>query len=80
MIKLFGSKDCRKTKFYEDYLNEKGVQFVFVDVLVDTKGAAELRELYVTKKLNFPTLLVGAKKLRNPRLKDVDKWLLSELS
>ncbi len=80
MIKLFGSKDCHKTKFYRDYLNEKCVQFIFVDVLNDSKGATELRALYENKKLNFPTLLIGTKRLRNPKLKDVDKWLLPGLS
>ena len=24
---------------------------------------------------NFPTILVGTKKLRNPKFKDLDKWL-----
>jgi predicted thioredoxin/glutaredoxin len=29
LIKLFGHKDCHKTKIYHSYLTEKGIQFVF---------------------------------------------------
>ncbi len=75
MIKLFGHKDCHKTKIYQSYLKEKEVQFVFLDVHEDESAANELRSLYVNGKLNFPTILIGTKKLRNPKLKDLDKWL-----
>ncbi len=29
LIKLFGHIDCHKTKIYQSYLKEKGIQFVF---------------------------------------------------
>jgi hypothetical protein len=54
---------------------EKGIEFDFLDVHEDDAAADELRSLYTTGKLNFPTILVGTKKLRNPKFKDLDKWL-----
>lgn len=77
MIKLFGHKDCHKTQAYQRYLKEKGVQFVFLDVHEDDAAASELRSLYTTGKLNFPTILIGTKKLRNPKFDELDKWLES---
>ncbi len=77
LIKLFGHKDCHKTQTYQRYLKEKGVQFVFLDVHEDDAAASELRSLYTTGKLNFPTILIGTKKLRNPKFDELDKWLES---
>ena len=37
LIKLFGHKDCHKTKIYHSYLQEKGSQFVFLDVHEDDR-------------------------------------------
>ena len=74
-IKLFGHKDCHKTKIYQSYLKEKGIEFDFLDVHEDDAAADELRSLYTTGKLNFPTILVGTKKLRNPKFKDLDNYL-----
>ena len=37
--------------------------------------AKELIALYETKRLNFPTLLLGKKKLRNPSNFALMKWL-----
>ncbi len=75
LVKLFGHKECRKTKIYQSYLREKGIEFVFLDVHEDAAAADELRSLYLTGKLNFPTILVGSKKLRNPKFNELDKWL-----
>ncbi len=77
LIKLFGHKDCHKTKMYQSYLKEKGIQFVFRDVHESDDAANELRSLYENGRLNFPTILIGTKKLRNPKFNDLDKWLRS---
>lgn len=77
LIKLFGHKDCHKTKMYQAHLQEKGVQFVFRDVHENDDAANELRSLYENGRLNFPTILIGSKKLRNPKFSDLDKWLSS---
>lgn len=75
LIKLFGHRECHKTKIYQSYLKEKGIDFVFLDVRDDQAAADELRSLYSNGKLNFPTILVGTKRLRNPKFKDLDRWL-----
>ena len=72
---LYGASDCHKTQFYQSYLSERGIGFTFKDVRRDELAAKELRALYESGKLNFPTLLIAGKKLRNPSTKDLDKWL-----
>lgn len=74
-VVLFGIEDCNKTKHYRDFLTEKGVKFTFLDVHEDEAAADELRSLYTTGKLNFPTLLIKDKKLRNPYDDELSKWL-----
>ncbi len=75
VVKLFGQRDCHKTMIYHSYLKEKGIQFVFLDVHESESAGDELKSLYLNGKLNFPTILIGAKKLRNPKFTDLDKWL-----
>jgi arsenate reductase-like glutaredoxin family protein len=74
-IKLYGSEHCHKTQFYMDYFNSKKLNFNFLDVVSNPVHAAELRNLYTTGKLNFPTILIKGKKLRNPRIDEIEKWL-----
>ncbi|WP_034062453.1 glutaredoxin family protein [Lacinutrix jangbogonensis] len=74
-IKLYGAERCHKTKYYQNILKNKGLDFVFLDVELDTESAEVLRVLYENRKLNFPTITIGNKKLRNPSDKDLDKWL-----
>ena len=74
-IKLYGAKRCHKTQFYIDFLNETGLAYEFLDVELNKDHAEELRGLYLNKKLNFPTLTIGAKKLRNPKTDELEKWL-----
>ena len=62
-IKLFGSARCHKTQFYINFFKEKDLDFVFLDVERDSLAAEELRALFTTGKLNFPTTLVKDKKL-----------------
>ncbi len=74
-IKLFGSKSCHKTQYYVSLLESYNLDFIFLDVLDNEQYAQELRSLFLTKKLNFPTLLIGDKKLRNPHSEELKKWL-----
>ncbi len=53
-IKLFGHKDCHKTKIYQSYLKEKGIEFDFLDVHEDDAAADELCSLYTNWKVKFP--------------------------
>lgn len=74
-IRLYGAARCHKTQYYLDYFQQRGLDVLFLDVEQDEAAATELRSLYTTGKLNFPTILVKGKKLRNPRTAELEKWL-----
>ncbi|MEH6537661.1 MAG: glutaredoxin family protein [Psychroserpens sp.] len=74
-IKLYGANRCHKTQFYINFLNETGLPYEFLDVEINEDHAETLRGLYENKKLNFPTITIGSKKLRNPHTKELEKWL-----
>ncbi|SDS01835.1 hypothetical protein SAMN04515667_1221 [Formosa sp. Hel1_31_208] len=74
-IKLFGTGHCHKTQFYLDVLETTRLPYEFLDVELHKDHAAELRGLYANNKLNFPTILIGSKKLRNPNKAELEKWL-----
>lgn len=74
-IKLYGTERCHKTQYYKTVLDEKGLDFLFLDIEANERFAEELKSLYENRKLNFPTITIGKKKLRNPSDKDLDKWL-----
>lgn len=74
-VKLFGVKRCHKTQYYKTFLETRNVDYVFLDVYVNEEYAEELRSLYENRKLNFPTITIGDKKLRNPSDKELEKWL-----
>lgn len=74
-IKLYGTERCHKTKYYQELLKELNEDFVFKDVEENGKFADELRALYENKRLNFPTITIGNKKLRNPSDKELIKWI-----
>ena len=46
-----------------------------MDVEKNKDHAEELRNLYENRKLNFPTITIGKKKLRNPYKEELVKWL-----
>lgn len=74
-IKLYGTSSCHKTKYYKTLLDETKLPYQFLDVALNRKYAEELRDLYENRKLNFPTITIGKKKLRNPNDGDLEKWL-----
>lgn len=74
-IKLYGTERCHKTQYYKRYLENLNLEYAFLDVEAHAKNAEELRRLYENRKLNFPTITIGEKKLRNPSDKDLNKWL-----
>jgi len=74
-IKLYGTENCHKTQYYQDVLEEAKLSYLFLDVVENTSHANELRGLYENNKLNFPTITIGAKKLRNPKKEELHKWL-----
>ncbi|CAA0202985.1 N-acetyltransferase [Tenacibaculum maritimum] len=74
-IKLYGANHCHKTHYYQLVLDEIGLPYRFLDVEENQAYAEELRNLYINKKLNFPTITIGHKKLRNPYKEDILKWI-----
>lgn len=75
VIKLYGTDGCHKTHYYQLLLNETRLPYLFLDVEKNISHAEELRDLYENRKLNFPTITIGAKKLRNPHKEELFKWL-----
>lgn len=74
-IKLYGEKGCMKTHYYQLLLDKIGLPYRFLDVIENKDYATELRSLYTTNKLNFPTITIGSKKLRNPYKDELLKWM-----
>lgn len=75
MIKLFGTESCHKTQYYKNFLETRNLDYAFLDVAKNEDFAEELRNLYENRKLNFPTIIINQKKLRNPTDKDLQKWI-----
>ncbi len=74
-IKLYGSEDCHKTSYYKNLLDNTTLTYQFLDVKNNEEHAVELRGLYENRKLNFPTITINDKKLRNPKKEELEKWL-----
>ncbi|WP_296377967.1 glutaredoxin domain-containing protein [Winogradskyella sp.] len=74
-IKIYGTERCHKTQYYKSFFESRKLNFSFYDVEENETHAEELRNLYTNRKLNFPTITIGEKKLRNPSEKDLNKWL-----
>ena len=74
-IKLYGAERCHKTQYYKSYFKDLNLKYSFLDVELDNAFAEELRGLYENRKLNFPTITIGNKKLRNPSDSDLKKWI-----
>jgi predicted GNAT family acetyltransferase/glutaredoxin len=74
-IKLYGADGCHKTNYYKLILDEIAMPYAFLDVEANEEYAKELRGLYQNGKLNFPTITIGKKKLRNPYKENIIKWM-----
>ena len=74
-IKLYGAETCHKTQYYRSLLDKKELTYQFLDVAKNTSHAEELCGLYENKNLNFPTITIGRKKLRNPQKQELELWL-----
>ncbi|MFK7783005.1 glutaredoxin family protein [Psychroserpens sp.] len=75
IIKLYGAERCHKTQHYKMFFDGLSLDFEFFDVEQNVDYAEELRNLYNNRKLNFPTITIDTKTLRNPSDKDLLKWL-----
>ncbi|WP_298902545.1 glutaredoxin family protein [uncultured Psychroserpens sp.] len=74
-ITLYGAERCHKTQYYISVLNDTNLPYTFLDVEINEDHARALRGLYLNGNLNFPTITIGSKKLRNPSRRELDKWL-----
>ena len=74
-IKLFGTEKCHKTQYYKTFLDFRNLNYSFLDVIENEGFAEELSNLYQNKKLNFPTITINNKKLRNPSDMDIQLWI-----
>lgn len=74
-IKLYGAERCHKTKHYKAFFKARNLDYMFLDVEANEDYAEELRNLYENRKLNFPTITIENKKLRNPSDRDLVKWI-----
>lgn len=74
-IKLYGAARCHKTQYYQQFFKERNLDFEFLDVEKNQSKAEELRSLYSNGKLNFPTIMLDTKKLRNPSDEELSKWI-----
>ncbi len=74
-VKLYGAERCHKTQYYKTFLEARHINYVLLDVEINARYAEELRDLYTNRKLNFPTITIGGKKLRNPSVNELEKWL-----
>jgi len=75
LIKLYGTERCHKTKYYKAFLKDRNAEYDFLDIEKNKDFAEELRSLYENGKLNFPTITIGNKRLRNPSDKELNKNL-----
>ncbi|TGV04152.1 glutaredoxin family protein [Flavivirga rizhaonensis] len=73
VIKLYGAARCHKTQYYKAFFETRNLNYVFLDVETNDAFTEELRGLYENRKLNFPTITIGKKKLRNPSDKELNK-------
>jgi len=75
IIKLYGAEGCHKSNYYKILLDKTTLPYHFLEVEQNQDNANELRNLYENKRLNFPTITIGTKKLRNPDKEELEKWL-----
>ena len=78
-IKLYGTERCHKSQYYKQYFKDLNLKYQFLDVELNETDGNELRSLYESRKLNFPTVIIGDKKLRNPSDKELVKWIKKSL-
>lgn len=73
-VTLFGEIRCLKTRFYQAALDERGVAYEIAEVDKDPTAAARLTALTGSAQ-KFPTFEISGRKVRNPKLRDLDKEL-----
>ena len=73
-ITLFGEVRCPKTRFYQAAMDERGLAYEMAEVDKDADAARRLTALTGSAD-KFPTFEIRGRKLRNPKLPELDKEL-----
>lgn len=73
-ITLFGEVRCHKTRFYQSALEERGLAYELAEVDKDPRAAVRLTKLAGSAD-KFPTFQIKGRKLRNPKLPELEKEL-----
>lgn len=73
-ITLFGETRCPKTRFYQAALEERGLDYEMAEVDKDPDAARRLTDLAGSAD-KFPTFQIAGRKVRNPKLPELDKEL-----
>jgi predicted GNAT family acetyltransferase len=73
-ITLYGEVRCHKTRFYQTALEERGLDFELAEVDKDPDAARRLAALTGSAD-KFPTFQIKGRKLRNPKLPQLEKVL-----
>ncbi|MGH1578838.1 N-acetyltransferase [Planktotalea sp.] len=73
-ITLFGELRCHKTRFYQTALEERGLEYELAEVDKDPEAAKRLSAITGSAD-KFPTFEIKGRKLRNPSLTELDKFL-----
>lgn len=76
-IILYGADGCHKTDYYKSFFDTRHLPYTFLDVEANETNNRELCNLYEGGKLNFPTITIGKKKLRNPSKNELNKWIIT---
>ena len=73
-ITLFGETRCHKTRFYMQALEDRGLSYELAEVDKDDLARERLTVL-TGDATKFPTFEIKGRKLRNPKLPELDKRL-----
>lgn len=73
-ITLFGEVRCPKTRFYQAALEDRGLEYEMAEVDKDPQAARRLTNL-TGSATKFPTFQIKGRKLRNPKLPELEKAL-----
>lgn len=73
-ITLFGEVRCPKTRFYQAALEERSLPYEMAEVDKDPNAGERLTAL-TGSAAKFPTFAIKGRKVRNPKLPELDKEL-----
>lgn len=73
-IELYGADWCLKSSNLRNYMQSQWIEFDDFNVETDKDAEERVRKFY-DGKLKFPTVVIDGKHIKNPSLKELDKFL-----